>query len=317
MRRKNKILIILLALSLILTSCGARTYSETVFALDTFVSFTLYEEIPPEVKSLIYSYEKMFSRTDEKSELYRLNLEDKANVSEELYSLIEESLKISEDTMGAFDIRIGEITALWDFKSDHPMPPSDEEIKKALSLSRGEIKLLEGTYIESASDIDLGGVAKGYIAEKAVAYLRSLGIESGLISLGGNIASFGKKPDGEERKIGIRDPMSASDTVGYIKLTDGFVSVSGDYERFFLYDGKKYHHIIDPSTGMPAEGNISSVAVISKDGVLADALSTALFVLGYDSSIELYEKGIYDFEAVFIFKDGTVKATDGAEFYRD
>ena len=145
-----------------------------------------------------------------------------------------------------------------------------------------------------------------------LAYLTSLQLRGGLITFGSNVTVFGSKSDGQAFRIGLRDPQNANASVGTLLLPDRQVlSVSGDYERFVTVQGEKYHHILDPQSGYPADTGLSSVAVIAADGVLADALSTALFVMGKDRALEFYRADLYEFEAILIDSNGTLTVTDG------
>jgi predicted phage replisome organizer len=167
---------------------------------------------------------------------------------------------------------------------------------------------------EEMSDPDkrrkyLGGIGKGAAADELIRYLETSEISHGLVSVGGTIGVFGDKPDGTPYKIGVRDPDDPNGVVTYLHIRDGFVAVSGDYERYFEEDGVRYHHIFDPYTGIPADGGLRETAVYCTSGAVADALSTALFVMGKDASLSLYESG--GFEAVLVSSDGSITATEG------
>lgn len=297
------------------TSCTVTYESNTYFALDTFISTNLPSGTAVDIEGYIRSLEALISKTDKNSEISRINENVRCTVSHDVASLLSFALEISEKTNGAFDVTCGAVSSLWDFRSDTPRPPSHEDIKKNLQNVGYYGIITDGdTSVEKASNdvkIDLGGIGKGYIAEKCVDRLHENGVDSGFISLGGNIAVVGKKENGDGWNVALRDPFRQNETVGNIVMESGYLSVSGDYERYFEYEGEKYHHIIDPKTGYPAVNELASVAVLCDNGALADALSTALFVMGLDGAMQFYKDGIYTFEAVCITKNGDVYTTDG------
>lgn len=164
--------------------------------------------------------------------------------------------------------------------------------------------------LSSGTLLDLGAVGKGYAIDRVRAYLESTDISGGVISFGGNVAVFGQKANGKPYRIGVRDPKNTAAVLGYLSMSEGVISVSGDYERYVTIDGARYHHILDPATGYPAENGLHSVAVICTDGAVADALSTALFVMGLEKGMDFYHESDMDFEAIFV-TDHEVILTDG------
>lgn len=317
----KKIFILITALQLIfLSACSAENYkSHSFFAMDTFISADIQcsdDSIFELVKNSVYDDEQKFSKTFASSEIYKFNhSENGVELSEETAALIEKSLEISANTKGAFSPFMGALNDLWDIKSENPRIPSDEEILNALEnckisdifVGKSEVKK-SNPYLEA----DLGAIAKGYSAEKCIEILKNNGIENAVLSFGGSIACIGNaKGKNDGWNVGIKNPFATNEIIGSIKISNCFLSVSGAYERFFEIDGVRYHHIFDSETGYPAESDIESAAVISADGTLADALSTALFVMGKEKAFDLYKSGIYDFEAILVLKNGTVTATDG------
>lgn len=299
---------------LLFSSCAQGYEQNTYFALDTYIQTNLPAGKHSGLDDYISTFEKKLSKTYEGGELYNLNLGVEQTVSTELYELIERSVQISESTGGAFDVTVGSIMSLWDFKSENAKVPDSESIKNALASSGyGKLKLQNGQIILNSVSVDLGGIAKGYIAQKCVEYLHGQNINTGFISFGGNIALVGPKTNGKKWNIALKDPLNTDKTVGQLKADSGYISVSGDYERYFELDGKRYHHIIDPQSGMPTDNGIASVMVYSNDGALADALSTALFVMGLEQSLEFYEKNVFDYEAIIITKDRYIYVSDGLE----
>ncbi len=309
----RKILCLLLLVSVALSSCGVKYKSDTYFALDTFITLNLPENADYDLQNYIKMLEAVISKTDPSSEISGINNNSSYTVSDEVRELIILSNGVSESTGGAFDVTCGAVSALWDFKADNPTPPEKEAVDEALlNVGFGGISI-NGNTLEKVSDgimLDLGGIGKGYIAEKCVEFLHGKGVKSGYLNFGGNIAIVGEKENGEGWSVALRDPLRQNDTVGKIVMKSGFLSVSGDYERCFEYGGEKYHHILDPKTGYPVSNELSSVAVLCDDGALADALSTALFVMGLDESLEFYKQKKYDFDAIFITKSGYIYTTD-------
>lgn len=309
----KKIICIIIITATLLQSCAQRFESNSYFALDTFITVNLPQGCDVDVYGIIKEYESILSKTDTDSEIYKMNGCAEYETTDDVISLLKYAVEISEKTDGAFDITCGNITLLWDFKTDKPAIPNEEDIEKALFSTGYKNITFEGNTVKKNNGVtlDLGGIAKGYIAEKCVKELHKNGITSGFLNLGGNIAIVGEKENGKGFSVALKDPFNTSSTVGKITLDSGYFSVSGDYERFFEYNGEKYHHIIDPQTGYSAKSDVVSVAVISENGALADALSTALFVMGLDEAIDFYEKNVYDFDAVLITKTKEVYLTDG------
>lgn len=325
MKKNVCLLFFLVLISLAFSGCEKVTDC-SFFALDTYISinFTSDEKSSDELISLVQATvkenERLLSKTVSDSELYRFNnskfgIEDCSAAFAETLSL---ALEVALKTDGAYDPTIGALISLWGIGTDGARVPTDDEIYEAKSLCGYENLVIEnGNAVKITKSIphlsvDLGGAAKGYIAQQALECLKQGGAVRGILSLGGNIAVFGEKEDGSPYKIAIRDPVNTSGYVGYVLLRgENYISVSGGYERYFEQNGKRYHHIIDPHSGYPAESDVLSAAVISKNGTLADCLSTALFVMGSERSLELYKSGQFDFEAVLILQNGDILCTDG------
>jgi len=296
-------------------SCGRADYCElTFFSMDTFVTLKAdagNDELLEDCRELVLSLEKRFSKTDSGSEIYAVNNRGGGTaVSDYTAELTEYALEIADAVDGRFSPALGRLTSVWDFKN--AKVPDDAVIKDALkncdyrsvSVDDGMITLASGVLL------DLGGIAKGYICEAALEFLRDGGAEYGIVNIGGNIGVFGDNPSNDGWTVGIKNPSQPSSLIGAIEVNGGYVSVSGDYERYFEAGGVRYHHIIDPSTGYPSDSGVRSAAVWSDDGALCDALSTALFVGGADYALELYDSGVFEFEAVIVTDDGVVM-TDG------
>ena len=316
------------------------------FYFDTFVSFTVYGTEDPEIinglKAECEKYENIFSAVNQKSELYRLNKGDNNEVSKDLYESVKKALLLCEYSEGLYDITIRPVSELWMFVADKngiiPMIPDDGKIKTAINkVDYKKVKLSEtddGKFIIdlNGTAIDMGSVAKGYIADKLVEYLKEKGITSAIISLGGNIVCLGAKPvenDGKTEEqdytVAIKSPFPIENTDGdnsgqyadVVYIRDKSVVTSGIYERSFEKDGVLYHHLIDTKTGYPYNSELASVSIISESSFEADILSTVCYYLDYDKTAELQKRKdlVGDFEAEFIYKDGSVKRTSGFGIY--
>lgn len=271
-----------------------------------------------DIKENVLALEKRYSRTYADSELSSLTsgMRLPSDTAELLLTLSE----ISENTNGAFDFTLGQLSALWNVTGEGAHVPTDEAVTEALShCGYSKVRLdEEGIYYcdDPALKLDLGAAVKGYAGQRQADTLRREGIRNAAVNLGGNVTVIGSSPENRKKgingwNVGINNPFDTNDLLGTLLLSDATVSVSGSYERYFEENGVRYHHILDSVTGYPAESGLISVAVIAKDGLYADALSTALFVLGYEGGMAFYEEGRYDFEAIFCTEDGEVKITSG------
>lgn len=272
--------------------------TRTGFALDTVVSITLYgpsaknEELISECFEMLEKYENLFSMTREGSDIYKINHAhgEPVQVNHETCYLLEEALTYAYKTEGVVDPTIGAVSSLWDFHSETPSVPSNETIKEALShVDYRAVSITPESDTVTLSDpdamIDLGFIAKGYIADKLKETLVASGVKSGIINLGGNVLTIGNKPDGSPYQVGLQDPDSPSGTpYTSVNVSDKSVVSSGSYERTFTVDGKTYHHILDTKTGYPVDSDLKSISVITDSSLDGDALSTWLFILGRDSA---------------------------------
>lgn len=330
---KNRIIIFLLLISLIFTFSGCRNeetkivnnnkISKSEFLLDTHVTITLYgtadENLFPEIFEEIQRLENILSVHVEGSDLDLLKNNagiKPVKVSEDTIKLMEKSIKYSELTNGLFDITSGPLIDLWGIGTESAKIPSKDEIKEAIGLinyKKIKIDKKESTVFLEDDDMiaNLGAIAKGYIADRVEEKLYKLGIESAIINLGGNVQLIGTKPDGTLFRIGIQDPdESRGGNIGVYTGKDVTIVSSGDYERFFIEDGVKYHHILNPKTGFPVDTEIKSVSIITDKSFEADALSTSVLLSGWDKGIAMIENS-KDIEAIFINKDHQVYVTEG------
>ena len=291
--------------------------TETGFYLNTVVTITIYDSqdtsLLKDCMEICQNYEKQFSRTISTSEVARLNHGELTNaqgvshLSEETAELVQKSLDFAQLSDGAFDPTIGPVSSLWDFTSEEHELPSDSDIQANLPLVSYEKVSLNGQDISFSMDgmqLDLGAIAKGYIADHIKEYLLSQNIQSATINLGGNVLCIGSKPDSSPFRVGIQKPFDDRNTyIAVVEVTDGSVVTSGNYERYFEKDGKLYHHILNPSTGYPYENGLTSVTILSEISVDGDGLSTSCYALGLEKGMELIEK-LPGVEALFITEDG-------------
>ncbi len=300
---------------LTLCGCGKQEYTSSFFAMDTVMDLKIYSENDTAISKAeaeIKRIDSLLDRGSGESEIYKINSGKTAAVSDETADLIQTAIDISEKTGGAFDITTAPVSDLWGFYGGSFRVPSDGELQTALGgVGYEKIRLNENTVsVPDNTSIDLGGIGKGCASDRAADVLRENGVDSAILSLGGNVYALGKRADGSDWTVGITDPGNKSQILGTVNVSDKAVVTSGGYQRYFEQDGKTYHHIIDPKTGKSAQSGLLSVTVISQSGALADGLSTALFVMGLDKGIELWRKSD-SFDAVFVDNDGQIYITDG------
>lgn len=315
--------IISLIMLLILCGCANNEpLSRTQILLDTQVTITLYDQpssnILDECFEICKKYELLLSRTNPESELYKLNHQDKnesIRISDELAKVIQIGLDYSEMSNGNFDITVGRLIDLWDFKATQPVVPKQSDIAQALTtVSYKNINLDNNIISFSNPDtiIDLGAVAKGYIGDQIKDYLVKQGINSAIINLGGNVLCVGKKGT-DDFRIGITDPQGNDDIIR-LNIDDLSVVTSGIYQRYFEADGNYYHHILSPQTGYCYNNGLASVSIISDDSVDGDALSTVCFTLGLDQGLKMIN-GMNGVEAIFIDINNSIFYSDKAREY--
>lgn len=300
------------------TACSADKKEQTsFFAMDTYITVTAYgknaKDGSEKVRERIGGLEKLWSVTDPRSEIYTANTEGTAVLSDETAELVRFALEMCRTTDGALDISLYPVLTAWGFTTDKHRVPSDEELNELLKSTGYERISLDGNTltVPEGMKLDLGSVGKGYAGDLAAKTIRESGVTSAIIDLGGNIQTVGSKPDGSAWKVGIKSPFD-SGSFAVISVTDKAVVTSGGYERYFEENGEIYWHILDPKNGRPAHSGLSSVTVISSEGRLCDALSTALFVMGIERAEKLWrERGGFDFIAVD--EKGGIYITRGIE----
>lgn len=313
----KKIWILLLILALLLTGCAAESPAERdIFAMDTMINLKVWGncEALDAAENEILKLDRELSATDGNSVIYQLNQTGTASLPEEITDLLEIAVSVSEITGGAFDPTVYPLVMAWGFTTEDHRVPSAEELENLRPfVGTAHIHLnRETATLDSGTMLDLGGIAKGYAAQRCADLLKNQGMESAILSLGGNVQTVGNKPDGTLWKIGIADPENPASPAAVLHFEGSRALVtSGSYQRFFEQDGIRYHHILDPKTGRPADSGLASVTVITDNGTKADGFSTALFVMGMEKATEFW-KDRSDFEVVFILTDGTIYATEGA-----
>ncbi len=320
--------IILIVLFLLTTTLSCSFGKESVFKktmplMDTIVSITVVagskdtaEKAIEKTFAEIGRFGDLINFYSDKSELTEINRNAGlrgVKVSPETLDVIEKAIFAADKSGGAFDPTIGPVVKLWDFL--HKKKPSDREITQALPLVNYKDILIvraDATVFlkRKGMMLDLGGIAKGYAADLAVESLRKEGIVSGLVAIAGDIRTFGTKPDKSPWTIGIKNPRQTGkddEIMAKIRLSDKAISTSGDYERYFISEDRRYHHLLDPKTGMPASG-CRSVSIVTDKAVNTDAFSTAVFILGVEKGMKLVKE--MGMDALIIDTSGTIHMTD-------
>lgn len=301
-----------------------KEYKTNHMAMDTLVSLTLVSDSAERAESAarsayaeidrLHKLLDFFSNDSEVSRINDMAGISPAAVSEDTINLLEKVLLVSHNSKGAFDITTGPVNELWDFRN--MILPTDKQIKDRLvyvNYKNIEIDKDRSTVFlkKRGMKIDLGGVAKGYAADKLAKIITDAGIKAGIVAVGGDIRVIGKRPDNTLWKIGIKNPRqdaNKSDIMAVIAITDKSISTSGDYERFFIVGSRRYHHLIDPATGYPSDKAICAT-VITDDGAFADAMATAIFILGPRKGLELLNATAS--EGLIMDADGNIHATEG------
>ena len=263
---------------------------------------------------LIYQIERNISTTNEASDVYRLNHGEKISVSTDTLRLTKYGLDFAKKTGGIFNPALYPITSAWGFTTGDYKVPSQNQIDELLTLTDYSKIQIDGSYInlEHGMALDFGAIGKGYTGDEVIRLLKSNGIRSALLDLGGNIQALGKKADGTEWTIGIKSPWTGK-AAAAIKIADKAVITSGGYERFFTADdGHNYIHIFDGKTGRPVDNGIAGVTIITESGLYADALSTTMFVMGLEDATS-YWKIHSDFEMIIFTENQDLYYTEGLE----
>lgn len=330
-----------LLLCLVLAGCAPKSAQRTIFAMDTVMELTVYgkdaEENVKAAAERINELEKLLSVTREDSEVWALDHAggETVHISPETNALLRAARAVGEATDGALDVTLYPVVRAWGFTTGEYQIPDEgtlEELLKkvdyrAIRVEPDETGPANAT-LPAGAEVDFGALAKGYAGELCAGMLRGSGVESALLSLGGNIQTVGNKPDGSPWVVAVQDPAGESgESLGTVELTDQAAVTSGGYQRFFEENGVRYWHILDPETGLPARSGLVSVTVVGESGTLCDGLSTACFVLGKDASLDLWRRcgetglwpthettGMADeggFDLILVGEDGVVTVTAG------
>lgn len=284
------------------------TTQRSLILMDTIVDVRVdgpnSEQLVDEVFATMEELESKLSRFLDESEvsLINNNAGEWVEVSPIALDVIELGISLGELTQGAFDITIGAVLELWGFGTGFYYVPTEAELAEALATvdyrqvevdrTSGKVRIPAGTVL------DLGGIAKGFIVDRAIDRLRDAGVSRAIINAGGDISVIGRRPDDVPWRVGVQDPAEPSEIRWILPLDDQSVVTSGDYQRFFEYEGERFHHIIDPRTGFPARG-LHSVTIVGTEAALSDAFSTTVFVLGWEEGRALVEK-LQDVEAIIM-----------------
>lgn len=291
-----------------------------IFAMDTYMTLTAYgsnaQAAVDKAAAEIERLDALLSTGNKDSEIAKLNSDGSAQLSEDGKYLVERALSLYKDTDGAFDIAIYPVMEAWGFPTQNYAVPGQEQLKGLRELTDASKILYDKetgkiSFGRAGMKIDLGGIAKGYTSSRVMEIYKENGIKSGLINLGGNVQTLGKKTDGSDWKIAIQNPDDTNGYLGILTVSDKAVITSGGYERNFEKDGVTYHHIIDPETGYPAETGLVSVTIVSDDGTLADGLSTSLFIMGETKAVDFWKKHSDKFDAILETSDGKIHVTEG------
>ena len=325
---------LLYALTFSCSPSQEKLYKETRTSMYTVVEITVSSDSAEKAKSVI---DKAFNELDRLAKLLNFYSDDSevsminrhagdkpVKVSSETLEIIEKALYVSENTEGAFDITVGPVVRLWDFKNK--VIPDEKTIKEKLKIVGYKNIIVDRqkstVFLKKRGmQMDLGGIIKGYAADKAVEVLKKDGIKSGIVAVAGDIKAFGKKPDGGLWNVGIQNPRpnppipplakggnGGDEIIAAIGLSDAGISTSGDYQRFFIKGGKRYHHLLNPKTGYPVY-DCQSATVITRDAVFTDAFSTGIFILGHQRGMDVLKR--LGFDGVIVDKDGKIHATEG------
>lgn len=292
----------------------------TTYAMGSYIQQTVYgagaEEAAQQASSAVTELENLISWRVEDSDIATLNQEaggEFQDIDPQTWDILNTTLQVCQASGGAFDITIAPISWLWDFDEEPHLPQASTIESLLPAVDYTQLSLQEdGTAAlqSSSSALDLGAVGKGAACDAAVAAYQEAGVERAVVSVGGSVGVYGEKPFGQKWQVSVRNP-DTDGALGVLSVSSGFLSTSGSYEKQFTEDGVTYHHLLDPSTGYPADSGLLSVTVWSSSGALSDALSTACFVLGIEDSLPLLEQ--FDSQALFITQERQIYLTSGLE----
>lgn len=328
---------IIILITLFLTFCStigctnnsiATDYSKYGTYFDTFVTITVYGTTQSEADEILqnclkkcHEYEELLDSNIQGSDIYNINHSNSTpcEVDPRTISLLESAISYSKATDGLFDVTVFAASSLWNFHENEEYIPNNTELRKAISHIDYKNIIIDKsnntiTLSDPSASIDIGGIAKGYIADEIAGYLQTQNITGALINLGGDIYTYGTKPNGDDYTIGINDPNGSPNPVMAITISNKAIATSGTYIRCIEKDGNLYHHILNPLTGYPANTDIVSSTIITNKAIDADTLCTISILKGSSAAIA-YIDTIPDTEAILIKSDGSIVMTDGARRY--
>jgi len=328
-RLKQNLILAIILLGLLITGCSpsqkADFISKTEFLMDTVMTIRIYdnqnEKTLDKVFKRLKEIEEKMSSTIDTSDISNINKNagiKPVTVNPDTYYVLEKAKYYASLSNGKYDPTVGTLVDLWDITGEdleRDSIPSDEEIEKAKTLvDYNDLELLGDNQVflkKKGMRITLGSIVKGYAADEAKRILVENKVNSAIIDLGGNLYIIGEKVDGSKFRIGIQDPFEPKGSyAGILEVSNKSVVTSGDYERYFEYQGKRYNHIIDTETGYPADNEITGISIISESSIDGDALSTTVFAMGLDKGME-FVNSLEDIEAIFITKDNEIFLTSG------
>lgn len=322
-----QILSVVAAVALVLSCSHASVtpVTRTELTLGTTVTISVYQKINEKVLDRAFArvneIDKTMNRVGDGSEIAKVNAQAGTGpvvVTPDVYDVVRTGIHFGELTDGAFDITVGPLVALWGIGTDDAHLPTQAEIAKVLPLVDYRLVTLNDAdhsiYLQKKGmQIDLGGIAKGYAADEAARILSEAGVKSAILDFGGNILVIGSKPDGDPWRVGIQTPdKPRGNYLGIVRTSNRTIVTSGPYERYFVVDGVRYHHIFDPKIGYPTQNHLISVTIESDDSMLADAMSTSAFVLGLKKGHDFVE-GYKGMDAIFVTDSGSVYFTSGLD----
>ena len=304
---------------LLLAGCaGPEARQRQIFAMDTVMTLTAYgpngEAALDAAAAELQRLDALLSTGNPDSQVSQLNRAGGGPAGEDVQRLLAAALTACRDTGGLFDCTIYPLMTLWGFSTGDYRVPGEEEIAALLPLVDASRLRFGGSSVQlgPGQQIDFGGIAKGYASQRLMDIFRDRGVASAIVSLGGNVQCLGTKPDGSPWRVGVQDPAAPRGAyLAVLAVEDRAVVTSGGYERFFEEDGRTYCHILDPRTGRPAETDLLSATVLSRDAALADAMSTALYIMGLEDAAEFWRESGADFDMVLLTRGGELYATGG------
>lgn len=334
----KKRLSLLLVMALLLTGCSAgkpverpkpqptaedlEKSSVYVESMDTFMTLTAYgtarEAALEDAEKEILRLNDLLSVGVETSEISQVNEKGSLTLSQDTAAMVEKSLELYQETDGAFDITVYPLMELWGFTTENYHVPTERELSDTLTKVGADRLSFDAAArtltLDEGQAIDLGGIAKGFTSQRVMEEFQAAGVTSGIISLGGNVHCLGTKPDGSYYRVGIQKPGAVEGGIAaVVEVADAAVITSGGYERFFVDEesGLTYQHIVDPATGYPVDGDLLSVSIVSQDGMLADGLSTSLYIMGLEHAANYWRSHHDQFQAIFIDSNQKIYVTEG------